>query len=354
MSGATDHEAIAVLEPLLVATSEFEPFLKQRVWLGDLYSARRADLIQAIHSWITVLEARRPTDGGSTSRLTEGHSLHQAYDLELTSDEAYALCQLVLTARGLGPDTPESIKLATRAQTILFDYIKFLEQGVQRDLWGGNISRIQRLGTYVEAWNAATLRFDSTIPAHAPDAHCMAIVLKVLSMIKQDQFSNGSIFHSSLPTVHLARSLILLWHWPSADKPLLILFSRVLDDFVVRTSDERVENLELHKQIIVLERNLVEIKGESVHLAARMIEQSKRHSIKIARERRRRYVVLAFAWVGLSVGAVPIVDISYHLSRTDLLTFAGITAGALAIVLGLTETMFRRKEVDGESIEKDL
>jgi hypothetical protein len=214
------------------------------------------------------------------------------------------------------------------------------------DQWSGSIVRIQRLGSYVDACAAAAIvleSFDALAPQESAQAPSLLedalvaeseVILRVLKVVKNEFFTNGSIFHSLYPTVYFGRALLSIVHWREAPEPIVRLYLRQVDQRPGRASLERKEIYDLRSRLSSKELVL----HEERRGAARQ-----RKSL-IRRERVKRFGLLSVAWI-LILGAI--VDLIggrvLQLSLSDMLTFGGLAGAVTAIVLFLLEIFLLRE-----------
>ena len=314
-TGRVDEEAIEVLEPLVCVNSSFS-HLVSSIWPID-HALKADEFYTVLDKWLSYLEA---------PFATNPDNLPPQYGFG--ANEAYCLCRLVLTCPNADPEDRTRLeRFAERGQNLLLHYISFLEEWLARDQWGGNLNRVWRLGTYVEACESVSLSLQhSRATSPAPNPASSEVVLKVLSMVKNEFFSNGSIYHSVYPTVYFVRSLIAIWEWEESSKTIARLYHDLLDKYVIGVSLERKENFELRKLLVESERKLA--------------DERERFAEQVIKERKKRYALLGIVWV--SIVAAVLVYAAYNLSLSDLIQFAGVAAAVLTIILITLEVLFLR------------
>jgi hypothetical protein len=311
-----DVEAVTILEPLIYADGHFASLLSE-VW-PDNNASMRKELYAALDKCLAYFEARL-TPHNEDDALT-----HFIYGV----NGAYYLCRLVFVEQSANLHARERFRpFVERAKILLLHYIEFVEKWLAKDQWGGSLNQIWQLGTYVDAC-AVTSRSNQENPATATTTSTASaeVVLKVLSLVKNEFFSNGSIYHSIYPTVYFLRSLISVWNWPDAGKTIARLYHDLLDKFVIKLSVERKEIFELSRILVERERDLT--------------NEKERYRKLLIRERKKRYGLLAFVFVSLSAA---VIYISYILSPQNVISNAGLVMTALAIILTLIEVLFLRE-----------
>lgn len=327
--GKVDEEAVEVLDPLIAAHGPEFPEL-QNLWPG--YGNEKQDkFYDAVHTWLAYLEAgvlrQRASRQGSSDAIGDEDSQYA-----LGPNEAYCLSHLVMAASPESESKQSRLHdLAVRAQLILQRYPQFLEEWLEspRDVWGGNLGRVWRLGTYVQSCTASVVPLSaSKVPTKLTNPARAGVVLKVLAMVKNEFFTNGSIFHSVYPTTYFARSLIAIWQWPESAHTIMELYQGVLDEYEVGVSLDRRDNFDLRRLLIQSQQEVAQEKA--------------RHQRLLLVERKKRYGLLVVIWVVVIGSAVAIA--SQYLNRSDIIQFGGVAASVLAVILIIIEVLYLRND----------
>lgn len=317
-AGKVDEEAPEVLEPLIYAEAFF-PSLFLEVLASSTISSNN-EFYNILWQWFSYFKAQfSPREEKSEIEFGIG------------ANAAYCLCRLVLTWQQ-NEESQEKCRLVKQAQILLLHYIEFLEKWLARDQWGGNLNRVWRLGTYVEACaSVGLMRQSQNRQAFDEDSNPAnsAIVLKVLSMVKNEFFPNGSIFHSVYPTTYFVHSLLSIWKWSESSKTITHLYHDLLDRFVIGISLERKNNFELRHSLIECESNLS--------------SEKERYKGLIFKEGKKRYGLLGLSW--FMFNAAILIFAAYNLtSFSDWIKTAGVSVPLTAIFLTFLEIFILREK----------
>lgn len=315
-SERSDYVLGTVLESFVVTLAQFPDLLDSANPSKDAYNRKR--IYSALEAWFTFHEARH------TSQADDGF---RKYDIG--HDQAFFLCRLVDEChKKTFRENDALLSYAKRAVPLLLDYARYLETQVEIGRWGNYQHRISRLGAYVSAMMAVA---QSDELSYGQLAINSAVVLRILSDLMKETFTNGSMYHSALPTSYLVRTLLYIWQWPGAQKKIVALYQGVLERSVGAMSVERQESFSLRSRLQTAQNALA--------------EDERIMSDFLAKARRDRYLLL-FALVA-SLVMLAVVFVAQYVSPQNRLSLFGTALGLLTIVLVLLEVfIFRREERD--------